>query len=339
MSATRVYVANAASGTLTVLALDPAKGALQTLQTVAIGGMAMPIAISPDRCYLHVARRSAPLAVLSFEIDRRSGQLMPLGETALAASMAYLACDGSGRWLLAASYQGEQLALLAIGKDGRPQAARQSIATGASAHALLAGPGNRHAYATVLGADQVWQFSLDAAQGRLAALQPATLAARPGAGPRHLVFHPSAPWAYLINELDAGIDRLAVDAASGQLSYCDTVWALPPGCVGAPWAAEIRLSPDGRFLYASERRSSTVSGFAIDTANGRLSPLGHWPTQAQPRGMAIDPSGRWLLVAGQLSHRLGVHRVDADSGQLSAVAEHEVGQDPNWVEAIALPER
>ena len=229
MSATRVYVANAASGTLTVLALDPAKGALQTLQTVAIGGMAMPIAISPDRCYLHVARRSAPLAVLSFEIDRRSGQLMPLGETALAASMAYLACDGSGRWLLAASYQGEQLALLAIGKDGRPQAARQSIATGASAHALLAGPGNRHAYATVLGADQVWQFSLDAAQGRLAALQPATLAARPGAGPRHLVFHPSAPWAYLINELDAGIDRLAVDAASGQLSYCATVWALPPG--------------------------------------------------------------------------------------------------------------
>ena len=86
---------------------------------------------------------------------------------------------------------------------------------------------------------------------------------------------------------------------------------LPPGFAGEPWAAELRLTPDARFLYTSERRSSTLAGFAVDAATGRLAPIGHWPTQAQPRGFAISPSGRWLIAAGQLSHAVGVHAIDA----------------------------
>ena len=100
---------------------------------------------------------------------------------------------------------------------------------------------------------------------------------------------------------------------------------------------ELRLTPDARFLYTSERRSSTLAGFAVGAASGRLSPIGHWPTQAQPRGFAISPTGRHLIAAGQLSHAVGVFAIDARSGALSPCDEHAVGRNPTWVEAIALP--
>ena len=130
---------------------------------------------------------------------------------------------------------------------------------------------------------------------------------------------------------------LAVDPASGVLACVQSLSTLPPGFAGEPWAAELRLTPDARFLYTSERRSSTLAGFAVDAASGRLAPIGHWPTQTQPRGFAISPMGSHLIAAGQLSHALGVHAIDARSGTLSLRHEHAVGRNPNWVEAIALP--
>jgi 6-phosphogluconolactonase len=112
--------------------------------------------------------------------------------------------------------------------------------------------------------------------------------------------------------------------------------ALPPGFAGKPWAADIHVSPDGRFLYASERTSSTLSGFAIDTASGRLTPIGHWPTETQPRGFAIDPGGRYLLSVGQLSNSLTAYAIDAASGALAPLNRYPIGANPNWVEIVEL---
>lgn len=335
MTVAIAYVSNADSGDVHVLALDEASGKVATLQAVPIGGMAMPLALRPDRRVLYVVRRSGPMAVLAFAIDPRHGTLVPLGEAPLPASMAYVATDATGRWLFSASYHGNMVAVSPLAEDGRPQPAQQLLPTGPKAHAMRSAPGNRHVLATVLGADRVLQFRFDAASGRLAPNDPPSVAVRAGAGPRHFVFHPSADVVYLLNELDASVDVFDLDRTPGTLAHRQTVSALPPGFTGEPWAAELRLTPDGRFLYASERRSSTLAGFAVD-AGGALTPIGHWPTQAQPRGFAIDPSGRWLVAAGQLSDRVGVHRIDAASGALTAVGEHAVGRNPNWVEAIRL---
>lgn len=330
-----VYVSNADSGEISVLALDESRGTLATVQTVAAHGTVMPMALSPDRRVLYAARRNEPWSVLAFAIDARDGRLALLAEAPLPQSMAHIALDGSGRWLFSASYHGNLLALSPIDADGRPGPATQVIPTGPKAHAMRAAPGNRFVYATSLGGGVVMQFGFDAAHGTLTPMAPRDIAVRAGAGPRHLAFHPGGRFVYLLNELDASVDVFSLEPHSGALACVQSVPALPPAFSGEPWAAELRLTPDARFLYTSERRSSTLAGFAVG-ANGRLAPIGHWPTQAQPRGFAISPSGRWLIAAGQLSNAVNVHAIDTATGHLTLCHEHAVGRNPNWVEAIAL---
>ena len=332
-----VYVSCADSGTLETILLDEATGALEPLQTLTLGGMLMPMAVSPDRRRLYVARRSEPLAAITLAIDAATGRLAPLDEQALPASMANIATDASGRWLFAASYGEHLVSISPIDACGRIGAVEQVLPAVPNAHSVRATPDNRFVFATSLGSDRVLQFRFDVARGRLTPNEPAALSLPVGAGPRHLAFHPHAAWLYLLNELDATLAACALDAQTGTLAVVQIVRTLPEGFAGAPWAAELRLTPDGRFLYASERRSSTLVAFAVDTGSGRLDRVGHFATQAQPRGFAITPSGRHLVAAGQMSGRLGVHRIDPDRGTLGLVSERPVGGNPNWVEAVALP--
>jgi 6-phosphogluconolactonase len=334
---TCLYVSNADSGDISVLSLDESSGTLATLQTAEVGGMVMPLAISPDRRFLYAARRSEPLAVVAFAIDPTTGRLTKLGEAPLPASMAYLSTDETGRWLFSASYGGNIVAVNPVGADGLPRPSTQQIPTAPKAHCIRTLPGNRHVLATSLGGGHILQFRFSADTGTLSPNEPHALAMRTEAGPRHLAFHPHAPFAVLLNELDASLDVLALDRERGTFTPKQTLSTLPPGFSGEPWAAELRFTPDGRFLYASERRSSTLAAFAVDATRGALTPLGHTDTQAQPRGFAITPSGRFLIAAGQASHRVSVHRIDGTSGALTPVSELAVGQNPNWVEAVALP--
>lgn len=337
MAATVVYVSNADSAEISVLALDEASGAVTTLQTLPCGGMVMPLALAPSHAVLYAGIRSEPWRVLALRIDPADGTLAMLGEAPLPASMAYLAVDVSGRWLFSASYHGDRLALAPIDADGRPGAAVSTWPTERHAHAMRASLDNRFVFATSLGGGLLMQFRFDAARGELVPLDPPALRIRHGAGPRHLAFSADGRFVYLLNELDASVDVFALDAGRGTLSPVQTVSTLPPGFAGEPWAAELRLTPDGQRLYTSERRSSMLAGFDVDAASGTLRPVGHWPTQAQPRGFAITPSGRWLVAAGQLSHAVGVHRIDAGTGTLDLRHTHAVGRNPNWVEAITLP--
>jgi 6-phosphogluconolactonase len=334
---TIVYVSNADSGDISVLRMDAGSGALTPLRGAAVGGSAGPLVISPDRRFLYVARRSEPMAATAFAIDAASGELAPLGEAALPASMAYISTDRGGRFLLSASYHDHLIAVNPIAANGVPQAVRQVLPTEPNAHAVLADPSNRFVLATSLGGDIVMQLRFDPANGRLAPNDPPAVKLRKGAGPRHLVFHPGARFAYLLNELDASIDVFTFDAEQGLLSHLQTITTLPAGMSGAPWAADIHITPDGRFLYSSERRSSTLAGFRIDAATGQLALIGHVPTEAQPRGFNIDPSGRFLLAVGQVSHHLSRYAIDAASGALTLLNRDAAGQNPHWVEIIELP--
>ena len=181
------------------------------------------------------------------------------------------------------------------------------------------------------------QLRFDAATGRLTPNAMPALSPHVGASPRHFVFSGDARFVYLLNELDAALDVLAFDATTGTLRTVQTIGSLPAGFTGEPWAADLHLTPDGRFLYSSERRSSTLAVFRVDIASGELALVGHVPTQAQPRGFNITPDSRFLIVAGQLSHRLGVYAIDAETGLLEPRGECALGRNPNWVEAVSLP--
>lgn len=336
MTRTIVYVACADSHEIAVLGLEPASGDLTPLQRVATGGTVMPLAVSPDRRRLYASIRSAPFGVLSFAIDPGDGTLSPLGTSPLPASMCWIGLDRSSRWLLSASYGESLVAVSPIGTDGVAGPARQTIGTAPNAHSIQTDPANRFAFAACLGGDGVCAFAFDAASGALEPLPEPAWRTRAGAGPRHFAFHPTAPRVYLLNELDATVDALDHPADAARFGHVQTIATVPPGAVGKPWAADIHFRPDGRFLYTSERRSSTLAAFAVDPDGGWLTLLGRVATAAEPRGFAIDPSGRWLLAAGQASHRLRVHAIDPATGVLADHAEHEIGKNPNWVEIVAL---
>jgi len=336
MASTIVYVACADSHEIAVLRLDPGSGALVPVQQVATGGSVMPLAVSRDRRRLYASIRSAPLAVLSFAIDPEDGTLAPLGTSPLPASMCWIGLDRSGRWLLSASYGESLVAVSPIGDDGVAGPARQTVGTAPNAHSIQADPANRFAFAACLGGDVVPAFAFDAASGTLELRPEPAWRTRAGAGPRHFAFHPTAPFVYLLNELDATVDALEHHADAARFGHIQTIGSMPPGVVGKPWAADLHFTPDGRFLYTSERRSSTLAAFVVDAKSGWLTLLGRVETAAEPRGFAIDPSGRWLLAAGQASHSLRVHAIDAKTGALSPHADLGVGQIPKWVEIVAL---
>jgi 6-phosphogluconolactonase len=159
---------------------------------------------------------------------------------------------------------------------------------------------------------------------------------REGAGPRHFVFHPGGHHAYLLNELDATVSVFTYDDARGTLEEIQNIGSLPPGFTGTPWAADIHLTPDGAYLYTSERRSSTLAVFAIG-ADGRLHPQPGCATEREPRAFAIAPCGRYLLAVGQASHSMTSYAIDPGNGSLRELRKYAMGRNPNWVEIVALP--
>ena len=336
---TFVYVANADSHDISVLGLDARNGELAEIGRHVVGGVVMPLAVSPDRRVLYASIRSEPFSVLSLAIDPASGRLAEIGRAPLPASMCWISTDRSGRFLLAASY------------GGASSRSARSAPTASRARRSRSSPPTRtriRSRSIRRTATPSPPASAAASCARCASTPPAgaspTTTRRrgrraPEAGPRHFAFHPSAPFVYLLNELDARHRRARVRRAAAAAARVQTVSALPPGFAGgAPWAADIHLTPDGRFLYASERRSSTIAAFAVDPASGQLAPLGSVPTESQPRGFAIAPDGRFLFAVGQASHRLSRYAIDAATGALAKLGDQPVGKNPNWVEIVELAE-
>jgi 6-phosphogluconolactonase len=157
------------------------------------------------------------------------------------------------------------------------------------------------------------------------------------AGPRHFAFHPTNGRVYLVNELEASVYVFAYDAKTGLLKEEQVISALPEKKPEKIWAADLHLTPDGKFLYASERGTSTIAGFKVDPGNGTLALVGHTPTEQQPRGFAIDPTGRYLLAVGQLSDSMTSYAIDANTGKLAKLKQYPMGKNPNWVEIVNLP--
>jgi 6-phosphogluconolactonase len=348
---TFVYVSNAESKDIFVLGLDLATGSLTQIQRLGLTapGPLNPLAVSPDRRFLYAAQREEPYTVSCFAIDQLSGELRYLASAPLLHSTPYIVTDRTGRWLLAASYQGSLVSVSPIGSHGFPQPPHQVIRTEPNAHSIQIDAANRHVFVPCLGGDAVMQWRFDDVTGRLTANTPPAIRVNKGAGPRHFAFHPNNRRVYLLNELEASVYVFAYDAQSGTLSELQTTSALPPdfsgpplgmpgnSTNGGPKAADLHVTPDGRFLYASERTTSTLAAFRIDVDSGLLDIVASFPTEKTPRGFNIDPTGRYLLAVGQDSHHLAAYSIDQETGRLTELRRYAMGQNPNWVEILRLP--
>ncbi|WP_259460845.1 beta-propeller fold lactonase family protein [Paraburkholderia sp. BL23I1N1] len=334
-AATYAYVSNADSQDISVFNLDKSNGSMTAVETVGVGGTVMPMSFSPDHLRLYAGLRSKPYRVVSFAVNPLDGRLIELGRAPLADSMAYVSTDATGRYLFSASYGGNLLAVNRIGADGVAGDVQQTIGTGPMAHAIRNAPDNRYVFASVLGADAWLRLKFDASTGQLTEDAAPAYSLPPKSGPRHFVFSADHRFAYLIDELDGKLHVLAFDGARDTVKPVQTISILPPNFWGdKPWGADLHLTPDGRFLYASERTSSTLAAYKISAASGKLTRIGTFQTEKQPRGFNIDPSGQYLLAVGQLSTNLSAYRIDCKTGALSAIGQYPVGKGANWVEIV-----
>jgi 6-phosphogluconolactonase len=351
-----VYVSNAEDGDIGMYTLQ-ANGSLLPGQRFKAAKLVMPMTVSPDKRFLIAAARSKPFQAMSYSIDKTTGALNPVGTGTLAESYPYIALDRTGRFLLGASYGANQVGVNPVGADGKVGEPVQVIPTARNAHSIRTDNTNRFVFVPHLGTDQVFQFVFDEKTGRLTANTPPVLQLKPGTGPRHLIVSPDNRFVYLLNELTGMVTALSLDASTGTLKELESVSVLPAdtklgpgmprGVVGAPgatprntdndiWASDLHLTPNGRFLYAAERTSSTLGAFRVDAASGKLTYLGSTPTEKQPRGFNIDPAGRFVVVSGEQSDMLASYAIDAETGALKPVGRYPTGKGSNWVEIVAF---
>jgi 6-phosphogluconolactonase len=359
---TFVYVSNAQDGNIDAYMMDTGSGALTPIGKAEAAKLVMPMTVSPSKKHLYAVIRSQPTRVLTYAIDPATGALTQKASAPLPDSMPYVSTDHTGRYLFTASYGGDKLAVSPIGENGLVEAeASQVIATGRNAHAILPDRSNKFVYATTLGANQVLQFVFDSKTGKLTANEPAAVSPEAGHGPRHMAFSPDNKNLYVLNELSGHVTQYAVDTAKGTLSLVESissvpaeaglVWGAPQapaGAAAAPaaaapkddkpkvWAADIQITPNGKFLYSTERTSNKIALFTVTAETGKLAYVANFATEAQPRGIKIDPSGQYLVASGEKSDRLSVYKIDQGTGKLGEPGRYPVGNGANWVEIVDL---
>lgn len=258
-----------------------------------------------------------------FEIDSQKGRLHLLGKVpGQGDNPAYVSIDPNQTQVSVANYTGGSYTAYPIQADGLPGSAQfhvQHLGKGTNparqeaphVHSAVYSPDGRYIFIQDLGLDKIATTS--AATGD-EIRQTATV---PGSGPRHLTFHPNGRFAYLIEELGGCVDVYKYEATNGRLDSLQRIPAHPDTAKGPFRSADIHVSPDGRFLYASNRAENTIAIFAIDQTTGLLNPLGYTSTMGiEPRNFTLDPTGKWLLVANQESDSIVIFRIDPRTGLL-----------------------
>ena len=294
------------------------------------------LATDPNGHYLYAVNEltkykdAASGAVTAYAIDRKTGKLTYLNETASrGADPCYISFDKTGRYALVANYTGGSVAVFPVLNDGRVGAAsafvqhtgkgaRPDRQEGPHAHWIQTTADNRFAVAADLGLDEVLVYKFDAANGSLKANDPAFAKLPPGTGPRHVAFAPNNKFVYVVDELNSTVTAFTYDAQGGVLSQIQTISTLPAGFSGANDAAEIHIHPNGKFLFASNRGHDSIVVFSIDQHNGKLTLVNHFSTLGKtPRNFELDPSGRLLFAANEDSGNIVIFKINLNTGKLT----------------------
>ncbi|MEE4160179.1 lactonase family protein [Pseudomonas viridiflava] len=355
-ASTFAYISSPADGLISQYQLDDASGALSLVEQTKAGDQVNPMALSPDGKALFAALRAKPYQVVSFSIEPVTGHLKPLAQAPLAESLAYLSTDRSGRFLMGASYGAHLLSVQPIDAQHRPSDSIQTYKTGMHAHSVRTDPSNRFAYAGNLGVDRVLQYRLEPKDGKLVPIGEGYVTVPENTGPRHLAFAPNGKFLYVVGEMSGTVTAFSINDKTGGLKQVNQANGIPERLKLAPgqardarnndlkddptpriWAADVRISPDGKWLFTSERTSSSVSVFKVDPATGKVTFAENYPVEEkQPRNIAVAPNGRWLLVTGEKAEKVGSYSIAAD-GALKRVSEAPSGKGALWIEMLSQP--
>jgi 6-phosphogluconolactonase len=320
---------------IAVFRFDADTGALHPVQTLA--GVVNPswLTLDAHQRVLFAVNEVAEGGVSAFARDTVTGEIRPLNDQrSHGADPCYVSLDPSGRYALVANYTGGTISVLPVAADGQLAAATCVIhhqgsgirpeQDAAHPHMVLPTPDGRFVLVTDLGTDQVLVYQLDTATGKLKPNEQGTAAVTeaPGSGPRHFAFAPHGRTVYVLNELNSTVTVYDYAPERGELHARQVVSTLPDGVDGLAIGnscAQIVVSPDGRFVYASNRGHDSIAIWEVADATGELRPVGHESTRGEtPRNFNLDPTGSWLLVANQDSGTIVPFRRDPASGRLTA---------------------
>jgi 6-phosphogluconolactonase len=286
--------------------------------------------IHPNRKFLYaVSEAGGAGSVSAYAIDTDAGDLELLNQQPSGgAGPCHVSIDHAGRNLLVANYGSGSASVIPIEPDGRlgePTGFVQHEGSSVNpnrqkephAHSINVSPDDRFAFVADLGIDRIMIYRLDLEKGTIVANSPPFARVKPGAGPRHFVFHPNGKYAYVINELDCTVAAFAYESASGALREIQTVTTLPKDFRGFNTCAEVRVHPSGKFLYGSNRGHDSIAVYRVDLADGTLTFVEHETADIKtPRNFNIDPMGKFCLVANQDSDSVVVFRIDQETGAL-----------------------
>jgi len=291
------------------------------------------MAFHPTRPFLYAANEiyqynAEPTgAVTAFSINPADGKLTSLNQVSSRGGGAcYVKVDPTGRNVLVANFGSGSVAVLPIQSDGKLKTASAFVQQegkgpsprqlGPHAHSFVLTPDGHFAVSADFGADKLFIYRFDPANGSLTPHDPPFVSIKPGSAPRHITFAPDGKTAYVLNEISSTVTVLSYDAPKGTFQEQQTISTLPSDFTGPNTAAEVQVHPSGKFLYASNRGHNTIAVFSIDE-RGKLSTLRNFSVQGRtPRNFSLDPQGRWLVVANQDTNNVVVFAVDPQTGDL-----------------------
>jgi len=352
------YTNKTASKGIYAYLFDPVIGKLTALGVAAESEDPSFLAVHPSGKYLYSVNEVDHFggqksgAVSSFAIDSKNGKLTLLNQVSTqGAGPCYISLDKTGKFVLVANYDGGSIAVFPIREDGSLAPASAFVQhsgssvdkqrqDGPHAHWIGTSPDNRFALAADLGLDEILLYRFDSAKGTLAPDTPPFAKLNPGAGPRHLAFHPNGKFAYVLTEMGSSVTAFAYKPRNGSLSPLQTVSTLSilrKDYSGVKEAAEIAVHPNGKFLYASNRAGiDSISTFSVDPVKGTLTLKDEYPTMGKtPRNFAIDPTGKFLLAANQESNNIVIFRIDSTTGALNPTGEIAEVPAPVYITFVA----
>ena len=281
------------------------------------------LAVSPDTRFIYSVNENQPGGISSFSFDKSTGKLSELNKQPSGGDHpCYITTDKTGRWVIAGNYSGGNLSVLPVNNDGSLGKPIQTINHEGSSintarqekphvHATVFSPDGKYLFVPDLGIDKVMVYKFNSKKGKVSVHSTPFATVTPGSGPRHFDFHPSGKYAYLMEELTGSVSVFS--HKKGKLNSIQTISALPADFKGPIGSADIHVSPDGKYLYSSNRaESNSIALFSIDEKSGKLTAMGHRSTEGRtPRNFNFDPSGNFLLVANQNSDEIVIFRRNA----------------------------
>jgi 6-phosphogluconolactonase len=295
------------------------------------------LTIAPDKKHIYAVTETAtndPGSISAFTFDRSSGRLIFINkQKSGGANPCYVTVDRKNRWVIVGNYTGGSLAALPINADGSLLPYSQLIQhTGPSinktrqdkphVHCTILSPDQKFLFTPDLGTDKVMIYAFNPkAKQPLTAADPAYAASEPGSGPRHITFHPNKKFVYLAEEISGTV--VAYQYKKGKLSFVQRLATHASDYKGAPGSADIHVSPDGKYLYVSNRGDeNNIAIFSISAETGLLTPAGYQSTEGKtPRNFIIDPTGNYLLVANQNTDNIVIFKRDKETGLLTKTGE------------------